>query len=87
MVAVSPRPAAELEAAGVEATHIFNPIGSEIDGSRRRPQREAEPLQILFVGAYGRRKGVDDLLDALVQVRLQGHDVRAAHRRPPGASG
>jgi glycosyltransferase involved in cell wall biosynthesis len=82
VVAVSPRPAADLEAAGIEATHVFNPIGID-SGAPRRPERHAAPVQILFLGAYGVRKGVYDLLDAIGQVRNEGHDVRVRIVGPP----
>lgn len=84
VVAVSPRPAAELAAAGVEATYVFNPISIEVGASApERRERPDAPLQLLFVGAYGRRKGVYELLDALVHVRRQGDDVRARIVGPP----
>jgi glycosyltransferase involved in cell wall biosynthesis len=83
VVAVSPRPAADLDAAGIRATHVFNPIGIE---ARRRASTERPGqahLQLLFVGAYGRRKGIYELVEALGRLRQGGHDVRLRIVGPP----
>jgi glycosyltransferase involved in cell wall biosynthesis len=81
VVAVSPRPAAELEAAGIEATHVFNPSTVSPNGAGRVRN---EALEVLFVGAYCRLKGVDDLLVAVARVREAGCDVRLRIVGPPG---
>ncbi len=81
VVAVSPRPAADLEAAGIRATHVFNPIG--IENAGRASSDGSGPMHLLFVGAYGRRKGIYELMAALARVRQDGHDVRVRVVGPP----
>jgi glycosyltransferase involved in cell wall biosynthesis len=83
VVAVSPRPAADLEAAGIRATHVFNPIGIEAGERASGEVSGAGPVKLLFVGAYGRRKGIYELVAALGIVRQDGHDVRARIVGPP----
>jgi glycosyltransferase involved in cell wall biosynthesis len=76
VVAVSPRPAAELRAAGIEATHVFNPISARNGGAPSAPRAGGEPLSVVFVGTYGARKGIYELLDAVAAARSLGVRLR-----------
>jgi glycosyltransferase involved in cell wall biosynthesis len=69
-VTISPWSEEALARAGVEARCIFNPVPVEPDGAAT-PGGEG-PLRLLFVGAYGARKGCPELVDALARAQRAG---------------
>lgn len=83
VVAVSPGPAAALRAAGVDATYVFNPISAGNGRPQGTPRIADDALRVLFVGTYGARKGIYELLDAVAKVRGAGVDVRLRVVGPP----
>jgi glycosyltransferase involved in cell wall biosynthesis len=73
-VAISPTSARTLESAGVSSHCILNPIRFSPDTLPARVGDDG-PVKLLFVGAYGRRKGCPELIDALALARTEGVDA------------
>jgi glycosyltransferase involved in cell wall biosynthesis len=74
-VAISPTSARVLEGLGISSRCILNPLRFEPEESAGA-NAGGRALELLFVGAYGRRKGCPELIDALARARASGLDVR-----------
>jgi glycosyltransferase involved in cell wall biosynthesis len=72
-VAVSPAAARRMAAARVSSQVIVNPI--RVVGGAWPTAAPAPTTRLLFVGTYGRRKGVFELVEAVASVRARGFDV------------
>jgi glycosyltransferase involved in cell wall biosynthesis len=73
-VTISPWCQAALGRAGIEADCIFNPL--PLEPAETPPPPAGGPLRLVFVGAYGERKGCPQLVEALGRARDLGVDAR-----------
>jgi glycosyltransferase involved in cell wall biosynthesis len=73
-VTISPWSQAALARAGVEAACIFNPL--PLEPADPAGPADDGPLRLLFVGAYGERKGCPHLVEALARARDRGVDAQ-----------
>jgi glycosyltransferase involved in cell wall biosynthesis len=78
-IALAPTAAAELGRLGVDCRWIINPLPSEFENGAGSPREqydgEAGSLRLLYVGTYGKKKGCDDLIEALARARAEGIDA------------
>ncbi|MFL5963652.1 MAG: glycosyltransferase family 4 protein [Gaiellaceae bacterium] len=64
-----------LQEIGVESRCIYLAQRFDAPSVRKHEAREGD-LTVLFVGAYGRAKGLDELIASIAAVRRNGHSVR-----------
>jgi glycosyltransferase involved in cell wall biosynthesis len=67
---------ARLAENGIESRCIYLAQRFDTPSVRNHEARADGPLTVLFVGAYGRAKGLDELIASIAAVRRNGHDVR-----------
>jgi glycosyltransferase involved in cell wall biosynthesis len=65
----------QLKEMGIESRCIHYAQRFDAPSVRKHEAREGD-LTVLFVGAYGRAKGLDELITSIAAVRRDGHSVR-----------
>jgi glycosyltransferase involved in cell wall biosynthesis len=73
VVVIAERAVERLAEIGVESRCIH--LAQRFDDAEPRPVFDNRDLKLLFVGAYGAAKGVDELLSAVAGARANGHEV------------
>jgi glycosyltransferase involved in cell wall biosynthesis len=75
-VAISPSAARTLAGLGISSRCILNPLRFAPEEPATATHDGQPPFRLLFAGAYGRRKGCPELIEALGRVRKLGIDAR-----------
>jgi glycosyltransferase involved in cell wall biosynthesis len=72
-VALSPTHARIFAGIGVPSRAILNPL--RFEPPELRKDHPVRSFRLLFIGAYGRRKGCLELIEAVSRARQGGHDI------------